>query len=95
MEEYNALLASRKYDINLQTLTLGTRKDISPLLLTDDPLINSSQYINANLASQIRQYFQSNTQAQYNIMPMITKLYTTDLPFFIMGKELKKMYRKP
>lgn len=95
LEEYNALLASRKYDINLQTLTLGTRKDISPLLLTDDPLINSSQYINANLASQIRQYFQSNTQAQYNIMPMITKLYTTDLPFFIMGKELKKMYRKP
>lgn len=95
LEEYNKLLAAKDYDITLQTLSLGTRKDISPLLLTNDPLINSSLYVNANLANQVKQYFQSNLQSQYNIMPIIAKLYTTDLPFFIMGKEAKTISRKP
>lgn len=95
LEQYNKLLSEKKYDITLQTLRLGTRKDISPLLLTDDPLINSSMYVNPNLATQIKQYFQSNLQSQYNIMPIISKLYSTDLPFFIMGKEAKTIFWKP
>lgn len=95
LEEYNKMLSAKSYDITLQTLSLGTRKDISPLLLTDDPLINSSLYVNPNLASQVKQYFQSNLETQYNIMPIISKLYTTDLPFFIMGKEAKTIFWKP
>lgn len=94
LEEYNKLLSEKKYDITFQTLRLGTRKDISPLLLTDDPLINSSMYVNPNLATQIKQYFQSNMESQYNIMPIISKLYATDLPFFIMWKESKTIFWK-
>ncbi|MEI7477447.1 MAG: hypothetical protein WCJ81_02760 [bacterium] len=71
------------------------KKDISSLFLVNDPLSNPSLYINANLASQINNYFQSPLETQYSIKPIINKLYNTDLPFFIIGKRITYLNTKP
>jgi hypothetical protein len=65
------------------------------MFLSDDPLQNPSKYINPNLASQINDYFQSPLQAQYNIKPLINKLYANDLPLMILGKRRKTIFFKP
>jgi Bacterial extracellular solute-binding proteins, family 5 Middle len=88
-------LAAGTYDMTLQTLALWVKKDISTMFLSDDPLQNPSLYVNANLASQINDYFQSPLQAQYNIKPLINKLYSNDLPFVILGKRRGIIYFKP
>lgn len=94
-DEYQKIISSKQYDITLQTLSLGFRKDISPLLLTPEPTINPSMYTNANMAAQVKEFFAAPTETQYSIMSLITKLYTTDLPFFIMGKEMKTLSWRP
>lgn len=56
-EEFEGKLASKEYDITIRGIDLGLKKDISNLLLTDNPIINPSLYVNTNLASQINQFF--------------------------------------
>ncbi len=94
-QEYTDTLQKKDYDITIQTLALWVKKDISSLFLTDDPLNNPSLYVNPNLASQIKDYFQSPLYLQYSIMPIISKLYSTDLPFFMLGKRISYVHLKP
>jgi hypothetical protein len=94
-DEYVAKLGTKEYDITIQTLALGFKKDISALFLVNNPMNNPSLYINPNLANQINDYFQSPLSTQYSIKPIITKLYTTDLPFFIVGKRIGYVNLKP
>ncbi len=94
-KEYTETLQKKEYDITIQTLALWVKKDISSLFLTDDPLNNPSLYVNPNLANQIKDYFQSSLSVQYSIKPLIAKLYSTDLPFFIVGKHVSYVYSKP
>lgn len=64
-EEFEGKLASKEYDITIRGIDLGLKKDISNLLLTDNPIINPSLYVNTNLASQINQFFAtSNPSSQ-------------------------------
>lgn len=93
--EFMRVLGAWQYDATMQTLALGVKKDISTMFLSDDPLQNPSKYVNQNLASQINDYFQSSLSAQYNIMPVIHKLYLTDLPFFLIGKRRENISLKP
>jgi len=65
------------------------------MFLSDNPLQNPSLYVNQNLARQINDYFQSPLQEQYNIKPLINKLYANDLPFVILGKRRGTIYIKP
>lgn len=94
-KDYTEALQAKNYDITLQTLSLWVKKDISWIFLTDDPLNNPSLYVNANLASQIKDYFQSSLGVQYSIKPIIGKLYSTDLPFLILGKRVSYVHLKP
>ncbi len=94
-QQYIEALQTKAYDITLQTIALGAKKDISSMFLVDDPLSNPSLYINSNLASQISDYFQSSLQTQYSIKPIIAKLYSTDIPFFIIGKSIASLHMKP
>lgn len=65
------------------------------MFLSDDPLSNPSLYVNANMASQINDYFASSLQRQYTIKPIIAGLYSTDIPFFIIGKSIAHLNVKP
>lgn len=84
-EDFEGKLASKDYDITVRGIDLGLTKDISNFLLTDDPIINPSAYINANLASQINQFFATdNANSQNNIKKEIDRLYLNDLPFALL-----------
>ncbi len=85
-QTYLDALNSKDYDITLQTIPLWVKKDISSMFLVDSALSNPSLYVNANLAKQISDYFVSPLSTQYNIKWVIAKLYSTDIPFFILWK---------
>lgn len=88
-------LINKEYDITISNISLWVKKDISTMFLVDDPLSNPSLYINGNMATQIKNYFQSSLQTQYSIKPVIDKLYSTDLPFFMIGKRISYIHLKP
>ncbi len=94
-KDYLNALNTKSYDIVVQTLALWAKKDISSMFLSDDPLSNPSLYVNANMASQINDYFASSLQRQYTIKPIIAGLYSTDIPFFIIGKSIAHLNVKP
>lgn len=95
-EDFEGKLASKDYDITIRGIDLGLKKDISNLLLTDNPIINPSLYINSNLASQINQFFAtSNVGSQNNIKREIDRLYLNDLPFVLLGKTYSLLHSKP
>lgn len=95
-EEFEGKLASKEYDITIRGIDLGLKKDISNLLLTDNPIINPSLYINTNLASQINQFFAtSNPGSQWSIKREIDRLYLNDLPFVLLGKNYSLLHTKP
>lgn len=65
-------------------------------MLTDNPISNPSLYINANLASQINQFFATNhIGSQNNIKREIDRLYLNDLPFVLLGKTYSLLHSKP
>lgn len=94
-QQYIDVLRSKEYDITIQSIALGTKKDISSMFLVDDPVSNPSVYVNPNLATQISDYFKSPLETQYSIKPIIAKLYSTDIPFFILGKSVAYINIKP
>ncbi len=95
-EEFEGKLASKEYDVTIRGIDLGLKKDISNLLLTDNPIINPSLYINGNLASQINQFFATtNINSQNNIKREIDRLYLNDLPFVLLGKTFSLLHTKP
>lgn len=94
-EDFEGKLASKEYDIVLRGIDLGLKKDISNLLLTDNPLINPSLYLNSNLASQINQFFATtNVGSQNNIKREIDRLYLNDLPFVLLGKAYSLLHSR-
>lgn len=95
-EDFEGKLASKEYDIVLRGVDLGLKKDISNLLLTDNPLINPSLYLNSNLASQINQFFATaNASSQGSIKREIDRLYLNDLPFVLLGKAYSLLHSRP
>lgn len=95
-ENFEGKLASKDYDITVRGIDLWLKKDISNLLLTDNPIINPSLYINSNLASQINQFFATNGIGNQNsIKREIDRLYLNDLPFALLGKTYTLLHSKP
>lgn len=74
---------------------MGLKKDISPLLISKDPLINPSRYSNTVLASLVNQYRISSPQNQQQILQEINKLYARELPFVILGKKIIQFQVNP
>jgi hypothetical protein len=88
--ELEGKLLTNEYDIALMNISKGLKKDISPILRSSEPQINPSQYTNPQFASLFDQYIQSNT-SNSAVRNQLQGLYTRDVPFIILGKEIKKL----
>lgn len=88
--ELEGKLLTNEYDIALMNISKGLKKDISPILRSSEPQINPSQYTNPQFISLFDQYIQSNT-SNSAVRNQLQGLYTRDVPFIILGKEIKKL----
>ncbi len=88
--ELEGKLLTNEYDIALMNISKGLRKDISPILRSSEPQINPSQYTNPQFISLFDQYIQSTT-SNSAVRNQLQWLYTRDVPFIILGKEIKKL----
>lgn len=81
-------IRSKDYDMVVRPLSLYLKEDISNLFLTDDPLINPSQYTNNSLAQAIARYTQWDTESKTDI----DRLYAANAPLYIFWQEKKIVY---
>ena len=91
--EMEAKLLSNEYDIALMPIDRWLRRDIGPMLKTDDPIVNPSQYVNPQFISLFEQYIESD-QNNKVIDDQMTNIYTRDMPFMILGKQVDTVFVK-
>lgn len=88
-ELFDGKLQARDYDMVISSLNLWLRNDLSPLLQTDDPIINPSLFTNATFAARIREYFlAASPAAQGTAQERISLNYQDSYPFVLLGKEV-------
>jgi hypothetical protein len=87
-------LSNNQYDIAIIPIERWLKRDISPILKTDDPIVNPSQYTNPLFTTLFEQYIQFD-QDNKNIRDQILGVYTRDVPFMILGKQISNIYVKP
>lgn len=63
------------------------------MLKTDDPIINPSQYVNPQFISLFEQYIESDRNNKV-IQDQMTSIYTRDMPFMILGKQVDTVFVK-
>ena len=90
-EEFQNTLLLWDYDISINTIDMGQKKDITKLFATDSANANPSQYQNQNLISLLQQY---NTTPALNILNQINDIYAKDMPFVILGKSFVPIHIK-
>lgn len=88
VQDFQDKILSRDYDMVLRPLSLGLKQDISNLFLTDDVLVNPSQYVNVDLAQAISRYTQGKPEAKETI----DRIYAAFAPLYIIGERLDVMY---
>jgi hypothetical protein len=93
-DQLESIIQSRSYDIVLQNLDLGFKKDISWLFSIDNPKTNPSLYQNSELSSFISQYFIANKKIKAIVKQGIDDLYTKDVPIMIIGKLYQFLWTK-
>lgn len=91
--EMEAKIIENTYDIALIPIERWLRKDISPILKSEDPAINPSQYVNPQFTSLFEQYIQYDNDNK-SIRDQIVGIYTRDIPFMILGKQVDSIYVK-
>jgi hypothetical protein len=87
-------LQQNNYDIAILPIERWLKRDLSPILKTDDAIINPSQYTNQQFTNLFEQYIQFD-QDNKTIRDQILAIYTRDIPFIILGKQIKNIYVKP
>ncbi len=90
-EEFQSTLLLWDYDIALNTIDMGQKKDITKIFATESAKTNPSQYQNQNLISLLQQY---TSNPQPKILNQINEIYAKDMPFVILGKAFVPMYIK-
>ena len=92
--EMEAELTSNQYDIAIIPIQRWLKRDLSPILKTNDVLVNPSQYTNPQFTSLFEQYIQFD-QSNSTIRNQILWIYTRDIPFMILGKQINHIHVKP
>ena len=64
-EDLEGKLVRGDYDILLNTINIGLKKDVLKILTTDDPLINPSKYTNPNLTQLFKQYTKAANKSEF------------------------------
>jgi hypothetical protein len=88
-EVFAGKLQAKDYDIVITAINLWLRRDLSHILLTEDPLLNPSLYTNQTFAARMREYFLAPTQAaKETAKQKIQTNYEQSYPFVLIGKEI-------
>lgn len=91
LEDLEGRLLLGDYDILINTIDMGLKKDITKLFATDSAMKNPSQYQNAKLISLLQQYTDKSSQRTLN---EINNIYAKDMPFVVLGKAFVPMQVK-
>lgn len=91
-DEFEGKLSSKNFHITLRGIDMGLKKDISNIFKTQNPLINPSFYINNELALLVNQYFLSSESWKKGIKQEIDKIYSQQVPFFLIWKKYWKIF---
>ena len=81
-EQFEAKIVLGEYDILLNTINMGMKKDLLKVLMTDDVMANPSKYTNPNLSSYFKQYTKNPEDSQ--IASEINAIYAQDMPLVIL-----------
>lgn len=92
--EMEAEITANQYDLAIIPIERWLKRDISPILKTSDPITNPSQYTNPQFSTLFEQYIQFD-QDNKPIRDEIVAIYTRDIPFMILGKQVSSIYVKP
>lgn len=92
--EMEAEIVSNEYDLAIIPIERWLKKDISPILKTSDPITNPSQYTNPQFSTLFEQYIQFD-QDNKSIRDEIIAIYTRDIPFMILWKQVSSIYVRP
>lgn len=91
LEELEGRLVLGDYDIMINTIDMGLKKDITRLFATDSAMKNPSQYQNAKLISLLQQYTDKSSQ---RVLNEVNNIYAKDMPFVVLGKAFVPMQVK-
>jgi hypothetical protein len=89
---YEGKLQTKDYDIVLSQLSLGFRKDISNIFLSDTPSLNPSLYINQSLSTEISRYFLSEGSEKQKSYDSIQYDYNQSIPLWFIAKIKQHFY---
>ena len=81
-EQFEAKIVLGEYDILLNTINMGMKKDVLKVLMTDDVMANPSKYTNPNLSNYFKQYTKNPEDSQ--IASEINAIYAQDMPLVIL-----------
>ncbi len=91
-QELQGRLMVGNYDLLINTVDMGLKKDLTKLFSTDKSDINPSQYQNQKLTTLLKQYAAESKKKTLN---EINSIYSKDMPFVILGKEYLSINFKP
>ncbi|NCO98007.1 hypothetical protein GW864_02405 [bacterium] len=74
-----------EYDIVINTIDMGVKRDLTNLFITDNAKANPSQYQNQNIASYLKQYINSTSEStKSRLATQINTTYATDMPLMFL-----------
>jgi hypothetical protein len=94
-QELQGRLMVGDYDILINTVDMGLKKDLTKLFSTDKSEINPSQYQNQKLSTLLKQYIAADEKGKKKPLVEINSIYSKDMPFVILGKEYLTINFKP
>lgn len=83
------------YDLLINTVDMGLKKDLTKLFSTDNSEVNPSQYQNQKLTTLLKQYIAADDSGKKKPLVEINSIYSKDMPFVILGKEYLTINFKP
>ena len=86
-EELEGKITMGEYDIVINTIDMGVKRDLTNLFITDNAKANPSQYQNQNIASYLKQYINSTSEStKSRLATQINTTYATDMPLMFLWK---------
>jgi len=80
-------IAGGEYDIVINIIDMGVKKDLTNLFITDNAKANPSQYQNQNLAGTLKQYINAESESSKSKLAIqINETYAKDMPLLFLGK---------
>jgi len=95
LDEFDGKIINGDYDIVINTVNMWLKQDISEILVSDNPKINHSQYINSRLVSLLKQYAWAKDEKKVWLIGQINNIYGTDMPFIMIWNEYSPLFIKP